>query len=274
LVRDLGRPLCVLAFAAGLLAPLPADAHWPGRRVALGWKKIQTKVGGVLKRTSVEVSLGLTFAPVKAANQSIAASFWTGDREFWKNRSKYEDKLVNKRLSVGTLFGYANYSTSSGLNIAVGPPWVSGYFTPSGRAYGITLGIPNIMSLGVGEVRSTKDTEYARGPYLGVTRGFGLRGAFKLSVGFTLYSPIFAPITKPLEKPAQALKRFNDKTRQKLGRLKDGAIAQIRRFLRLRSAQKPVDPIDRAAELDDGRHEPARGRPHPLVAGDDVRDAR
>ncbi len=213
------RLRCALLLVALAGAGIPARAE---AGLAQRFAVAKLAVKRVVQRTSLEVSFGLTFAPPamqKVANVSIGGSLWSGDAVFWKHRAKFKDTLLNGRVQIATLAGGYTRNTLSGDNWSVNLPYLGGYYAPSGRAYGISLGIPNLASLGVGEVRSTKDTEYARGPYVGVGGAVHLFGSFHLSIGATLFSPAFAPLAKPLAKPAMKLKVLGDKMKEGLQRL-------------------------------------------------------
>lgn len=203
---------CVVALGAST----PADAA--GR--PNGWRRLRSRIRGIARRTSVEVNGGITIAPPKLThlgNVAVGASLWSGDVNFHQQRARYRDTHWNPRVQIATPVFSLTRNRLSGTNLSLNAiPFVGAYSSFSGRAYGISVGVPNYASLGLGKVRSTLSHEYARGSYLGVAGSAGVRGALRLSFGVTVFTPLLDPLTRPLEAPAARLRDLGERVKTRV----------------------------------------------------------
>jgi hypothetical protein len=203
---------------------LAAKLAVKGPRLQKTGKIIQHLLGTeTLERTSALVNFSLVArVPHAPAALSAGANFWTGDVNFWENRHLYDDTVFNGQVTFGTLVGSVGYSSMTGKTVSPNLLGLGATYGGGGRVYGMTLGIPGLVTVAAGEINSVVPRQYARGAYFG---GGGLvphlsLGPVGVSVAAMVFYPPLAGATKYLRKPAEYVRGKSAALMAKIGNSK------------------------------------------------------
>ena len=189
-------------------------------------KVLKYKLPGVGVPLENFLSVGVTFAA------------WSGSVDYWErvaNGAGDRDHNFFWTAGAGTLIGGLDYSPFGGLSKGIAFAGLKGYVND--RSYGLTFGVNNVLSLGVGEAGAQNQRQYARGPYAGLSVGHPTFVPFvNLGAGGTVFYRPLGLMTRHVRKPAARLQSGSRKVQDAIDRTArraGGAVARpIRRLTR------------------------------------------
>lgn len=131
---------------------------------------------------------------------------WVPSKEYrrLKTARGWREKRTGIGGGVGTALGDFGWDSVEGLMV----PFVSE------RSFDLALGVPNVLQVALGDMRASSPTQYARGPYMGVSvELFPLNSI--LSVAGDLYIHY-----RPLEKIVERVRPLAEKVQNFLQRIR------------------------------------------------------